>query len=73
MKTRDAVPRLWCWVLGECEGVHVCLNDIHISNISIYIYMWPCMCVCDDLYIFQDVKDLKKNMKLYTHVTVCVH
>ena len=35
--------------------------------------MWPCMCVCDDLYIFQDVKDLKKNMKLYTHVTVCVH
>ena len=45
MKTRDAVPRLWCWVLGECEGVHVCLNDIHISNISIYIYMLLYVCV----------------------------
>jgi hypothetical protein len=48
MKTRDAVPRLWGWVLGECEGVHVCLNDIHISNISIYIYvlLYVCVMIC---------------------------
>ena len=40
MKTRDAVPRLWCWVLGECEWVHVCLNDIHIYPILVDIYIY---------------------------------
>jgi hypothetical protein len=47
---------------------------IFIYPILVYIYICVIVCVCDDLYIFQDVKDLKKNMKLYTHVThlLCV-